>query len=417
MKTFDSLKGLKFAALVGLALTIYGTAYADFSDYSNRINLASSTSMIRPIAPERANIRPIGTIASNDIRLLDYSTFTQNEPMPVSSEIELTAYSIQPRPLAKTTDCYTNACAGTDQCTNTCCDSKWSVYADVLIMRPRNVGITYGVVIDGPVVEGEIPIQLGRMGVVDPDFEPGFRVGFTRTLNRYADIGFSYSQLDTRTNDTLTGTGSTPIQSMVIHPSTNNADDSWLSATAQQDIHFKFADIDYRRTFAQGKNYKLRYLLGVRYGRLDQSFRSSFTLIGTEQINSGVRFDGGGFRLGIEGERVSCNSGLLFYGKASASFLAGEVRGRYFQGNSLDPSIVDTRWKEGRIVTIPELELGFGWRSKGGRLSFTCGYNMTAWMDTVKTGNFIQAIQENNYNGLNDKITFDGLVMRTEYIW
>jgi|GEM_PF-6616064 len=405
MKIANTSSAQALILLSALFLLVPNQAVAEYSDNETTADFSYISNTNIPIVQfKNANDAPNEVAAAVDV--------------PVDSESEVLLVSHERRIFPKRAiEICDEECASEGVASNGCIDRDWRVYADFLYLRPANVGINYGVVVDGPIVSGEVPIQIGSIGVASPSYEPGFRVGFSRALSQFADIGFSYTHLDTKITDRLTGTPGTPIQSLVIHPSSTNADDEWLSAMASHSVNFKFADINYRHLFASDNNYKLRYLMGVRYGRLEQRFNSTFSLTGNESINSGVTFDGGGFRLGIEGERVSQRSGLLFYGQANASFLAGEFRAGYFQGNSSDPVIVNTSWKEARIVTIPEIELGIGWQNKSGRFRFTCGYMMSAWLDAVKTGDFIQAIQTNKYNGLNNKIQFDGLVMRTEYVW
>ena len=77
--------------------------------------------------------------------------------------------------------------------------------------------------------------------------------------------------------------------------------------------------------------------------------------------------------------------------------------------------MVDTRWKAGRIVTMLELELGVGWVSPCNRYRFTTGYLVNSWMNTVKTADWIGAVQTNDFAALGDTMTFDGLTARAEF--
>jgi hypothetical protein len=68
-------------------------------------------------------------------------------------------------------------------------------------------------------------------------------------------------------------------------------------------------------------------------------------------------------------------------------------------------------------VTIADIEAGLGWQSQSQRWRTTLGYNFSGWYNTVKTDEWIKAVQTNNFVDLGDKMTFDGLVLRMELRW
>lgn len=317
-----------------------------------------------------------------------------------------------------TGDC-SNACEPEccDSCKSSscCCKPKWRFFGDFLYIRPRNAEVAYAVPFDGPVTPpDDIPIQVGRIAMVDPDYTPAFRVGFARDLTPCSSLGATYTQLDSSTSDSISVDAPLVLRSMVVHPSTLTATADWLDAQAEYKINYKLVDLDYRRIFACGECYTASYLIGARYGHLEQDFQSTFSAINTESVNTNIKFDGGGIRLGLEGERRARCSGWLVYGKGSANFVAGEFSGHYFQGSSVDPEIVNTSWKSGRIMSMLELELGVGWASPNGCLRFTGGYMVNAWHNAVKTADFIGAVQHNDFTDMSAKLTFDGLVARAE---
>lgn len=296
-----------------------------------------------------------------------------------------------------------------------CCPTRLRVFGDFLYLRPRNAEVVYAVPFDGPVVPPPaVPIQVGRIATVDPDYEPAFRVGVERCLNECSSIGVTYTHLDTETSDSISVDSPRVLRSMVIHPSTLDAAADWLDASATHDINYRLIDADYRRVWLCGPRHRVSYIAGARYGRLEQSFRSTFASLGTESIGTDIDFDGGGIRVGLEGERQAPCSGFLVYGRAAASFMAGEFRGRYTQGSSSDPEIVDASWKAGRLVPTLDLELGVGWATPSGCLRMTAGYMVSAWYNTVRTSDFIGAVQSNDFGGLHDTMTFDGFVVRSE---
>jgi hypothetical protein len=273
---------------------------------------------------------------------------------------------------------------------------------------------------NGPIAPTTTAVQEGRTATVDPDYQSGFRAGLARAFDECSTIGIAYTRYDNRTSDSIATPNITnlPIRSMVVHPGTADAAYDWQSASAHQDITFDLADVEYRRMFLCGDRYALHYLAGIRYANLKQNFRSQFAYNVTENVNSDVNFDGAGFRVGLEGERYSCNRQFFLYGKAIASVLGGEFRGNYFQGSTQDPEIVSTSWKEARCVTILDCELGVGWMSSNGHIRASGGYMFNSWLNVVKSSEFISAVQANAYHGPNkidgNGLDFDGLVARLE---
>ena len=272
---------------------------------------------------------------------------------------------------------------------------------------------------NGPIAPGQTAVQEGRTATLNPQFESGFRAGLARAFDECSTLSATYTRYENRSSDSLTiDTAPHVIRSLVIHPSTADAAYDWLDASAHQDIAFDLADAEYRRIFLCDDRYTVNYLAGVRYANLKQRFRSQFASTITENVNTDVNFDGAGLRFGLEAERYSPCRTVFLYGKAVASVLGGEFRGRYFQGSTYDPTIVETTWKEARCVTMLDCELGIGWASANGRMRASAGYMFSSWLNVVKSSEFISAVQANSYHGP-DKIdgnglVFDGLVARFE---
>lgn len=318
-------------------------------------------------------------------------------------------------------NCGCNDCGG-------CCKGwchKVNVFGEYLYLRARNAEVAYAVPFDGVLnpVGGQVT-QTGPVELVDPDYSSGFRIGAGFTLNECNAIVVTYSQFDANTTDSvvLAGGGPDVLRSLVSSPNPLSAGSDGLDAFANLDIQFTTLDVDYKGLFAYCDDYKLNYVIGARYAQLEQHFDAQFSVIGTDRVQSDVLFDGGGLRLGLEGERYATNTGFFAYGKAAASFIGGEFRTRYQYGNLVnDPEITDTSWRAGRIVTITDLELGIGWRNYCDNLRLNLGYTYSCWHNVVVTKEWINAVQNNNFvdpsDNFNGMITFDGLTARVEVLW
>jgi hypothetical protein len=313
------------------------------------------------------------------------------------------------------------ACDCEPICVPACCERGLSVYGELLYLRPRNDGLEYAVPINGPIQAGAVPIQVGHTASVDPQFEPGFRIGGSMDFGCNSTISASYTHYENSVDDSISGTPSAVIYAMVMNPSTLDAAGTWNAASAHQFMKFDVADIDYRHVFYCNECSKVNYLVGLRYASLKQSFSSEFDSIITANVDSDVNFDGGGFRLGLEGERHAACRNIFVYGKASASFLGGEFRADYLQSSVNDPVIAQTDWKEARFISILECEVGLGWTSPSGHVRASAGYMVNGWLNVVKTSEYITAVQANQYHGPDqidgNALVFDGLVSRLEFRW
>ena len=53
--------------------------------------------------------------------------------------------------------------------------------------------------------------------------------------------------------------------------------------------------------------------------------------------------------------------------------------------------------------------------SPGGGIRITGGYLFSGWYNVVRSSDFIRGVQNNNFAGLSDTLSFDGLVTRLEF--
>jgi hypothetical protein len=300
---------------------------------------------------------------------------------------------------------------------NPCCRRRWFAYGELLLIRPTNEKVAYAVPINGAIVPpgGAAPVQVGLEGGVDADYDAGFRAGGGVILNNGASLGVSYTYYETDTGDALARTPPYVLRSLVDHPGSWAAPTDFLDAAATLDIDVDLVDLDYRHPLVRGDCCRVDCLVGVRYAHLDQTFTSVFTNATIiETVDATVGFDGGGIRVGLEGERHLGCLGLMVYGRGVASFVGGNFRGRYLQADNGRGLVVDAGWTEDRVASILDLELGLGWTSPGGMLRTSAGYMFSGWYDVVIMDEFIESVRMNNSVDAGDTLGFDGLVIRGE---
>jgi hypothetical protein len=306
-----------------------------------------------------------------------------------------------------------------------CCPPFWAhrtgVFGEYLLLRPRDAEVAFAVPYNGPIVPPPSnPLQVGPVALVDPDYSSGFRVGGSWAWDECTSLVATYSFFENHTSNEVAVDAPLVLRSLVTHPGTLNAAGDYLRGAADLNVGFQTVDLDYRNVWWLGEASVVNWSLGARYAQLTQDFDSQFDLTGTfDEVATEVDFDGGGVRLGLDGERHNCH-GMLLYGRGAMSLVAGEFSGSYFQGSDQDPEIVNTAWQAGRIVPIFDLELGAGWQSPCGHFRLTAGYVVSMWFNTLTTDSWIRSVQQNNFVGQADAIsydtlTFDGFTARAEY--
>lgn len=317
-----------------------------------------------------------------------------------------------------------NSCVpnyGNDCC---CCGwtQKFNVFGEFLYLRPRDAEVSYASILDGPIAPGVPGLQAGETGVLDYDYQPGFRVGAGFVLDNCNQIEVMYSQLDATSTDTTTTQAPNVIRGLVDHPNAVNAGANWLNANATGNVRFQLIDASYRGLMAYSSDYELSYLVGVRYARFEQSFRANFANVGVETVNAAVDFDGVGGRFGMEGIRYVNNRQFFVYGKGYASLIGGRFENNYLQSNLADPVVATTSWQAGRVLTILDLEAGIGWQNSSGNIRGSIGYLYSGWFNTIRMNEWIRSVQNNDFvaNGMStydSGTTFDGLTARVELLW
>ncbi|WP_254509970.1 Lpg1974 family pore-forming outer membrane protein [Anatilimnocola floriformis] len=312
---------------------------------------------------------------------------------------------------------------GCDSCGDDCgWSNRWNVFGEFLYLRARDAETAYASIIDGPIVAGAPGLQAGRTGVLDYDYQPGFRIGGGFTLDNCNQIQVMYSQLDATSNDTITTAAPDVIRGLVLHPNSANAGANFLDANANGELRFNILDIAYRGLLASCSDYEVGYLVGVRSTRLEQYFQANFNNVGTETVTSNVDFDGVGMRFGMDFERYGRNRQWFVYGKGYASLIGGRFQADYLQSSQADPVVATTSWEAGRVVTMLDLETGLGWQSCSGNIRLSVGYLYSGWFNTIRNNEWIHAVQNNDFvatgmSTYDSSVTFDGLTARVELLW
>jgi hypothetical protein len=324
----------------------------------------------------------------------------------------------------------------------------WQAFGDILYLRPRNANVAYGVLFNASATapngqpenaphSGDPTIEIAAPGIASIDFHPGFRVGMGKALDDCNAVVATFTHYEGEDQSSYASPGLPgEIRSLVSHPgvwginapidpatgtAAGNFTDDWASASSDYQMIYSLADVDFRWTFSNQDCTRLSLIAGARYVSLDQRL----DVLGTTPVNtlgiqpdiqdvhSQINFEGGGLRFGFEGERRTPR-GLIVYGRAAASLVAGTFRCNYTQTSGLLGPEVVTGDTADRVVPMLDVELGTGLSLWNDKLHLTAGYSFSGWFNIVRTDQFIAGVQGNSFSGMNSTLTFDGFVGRVE---
>lgn len=290
---------------------------------------------------------------------------------------------------------------------------RFSLFGEFLYLNARDSDVAYGVEVNSAVAAGQTPVQVGRIGVVDPDYQPGFRAGVNFFLDECSSFTFTYTMWEAGTFDQVTRSGTNAIQSLVAHPTSLVVNSTGVTANAQYDLSMDIVDLDYKEMIAYDCDYSVSYLVGLRYAGFEQQLLANTPINGNRQVETDIDFNGVGLKLGLEGERFVRQRGFV-YSKLNGTFAAGKFAATFDERDASNATVVDTEWEAERIMTIVDFEVGAGWCSDCENWRFNVGYIYSAWTGMVKTDEWITGVHTNNYDNLRDVMTFDGLTAKLE---
>ena len=313
--------------------------------------------------------------------------------------------------------CGTCGTPGCTSCTEDCppyWEHRSGVFGEFLFLHARDADVHFSTPSDGLGIN-RVPIDNAL--VADPAYDPGFRIGGQFALSCKSSLVASYTWYESSVNDRATLPGGTGfLFPTLVHPNTINVGSDYLLAEADYDIDFQFIDVAGLFLLRGDCETRVNGYAGFRYAGLEQDLFATYSVLGTQTVDSQIDFNGFGPRFGLEAERL-VGRGVFFFGNVFASFLAGQFETKLVQLNELAPGFpeVNTGHEDDRIVSLLELEMGLGWQSRCRRFSGRLGYYVAGWFNTVTTSEFIQAAHVDDFNDAADSLTFDGLTARLEY--
>ena len=316
-----------------------------------------------------------------------------------------------------------------DCCCEACLPPWWahrgSVFGEILYLHATDADLAHAQQQNGIGGAGTAP--FGRIGTLDPDYEPAARIGITKACTNCSSVTASFTHYESRAVDFLDqpgvlvipGTGG-EVGSLVHHPGAVITA-SVGPVNSNYDIDFQVGEIEYRSVWKASSRYVINWSRGVRYGHLEQDFTQSGIFAGGAagvlNTTTNVDFDGGGLKAGLDGEhRIGCR-GFSIFGKVSVSPMSGTVQADYTMITDNSILLANAVWKDDRIITLLDYEAGLSWTDPCRKWRFSSGYTGAHWFNAVTTAEFINTVQANDYDSAKGTISFSGLTARVERRW
>jgi hypothetical protein len=276
---------------------------------------------------------------------------------------------------------------------------------------------------DGLGGAGTVP--FGEIGVLDPDYDIGFRVGGEVRVAADAGIFAAYMVYETdavsRIDAPTIPGGGGAVGSLVHHPNALITASAG-PVTATYDIDFQVGDLAYRQVLGRNAVQYVSVFFGGRFAQLDQEFAQSGIFSGGQSgvidTSTTIEFTGAGPMAGIDGAHQIGQSRFSMYGRSLVAAISGTFESRYrMRNNTTDALVAESIWDDDRIMPMLDYEIGIAWTSPQGHLRLAAGYMGSHWFNAVSTATFIDAVQADNYVNVGDTISFDGLVGRVEWVF
>jgi hypothetical protein len=303
---------------------------------------------------------------------------------------------------------------------NACIAPWWAhrtgLFGEYLYLRPGSSDLIYATEQTDP--DPAVASPTGPIGIVNIDAESGFRFGGSLASSECSSINLAYARWDGSSQETIIANGFNVIGSEVIHPSTATSGVASQEARARHSIDFQLIDVDYRHLWKHTDTVAVNWIAGVRYGNMQQKLSADQTVsvaTGLTNVSTDIDFDGFGASAGLDFETYSCTSGLMLYGKALASLLAGEWNATYDQRNQFGGGVVANRYEDFHATPVLDAELGVRWMSKKRRVVLSSGFLMSTWYETVTTRGYIDAVRAGRLTDTGETMTFSGMTSRIEY--
>lgn len=234
------------------------------------------------------------------------------------------------------------------------------------------------------------------------------------------EAGFYYTNLHSAVNKTLNRLDTGTLYATLAHPGTVEQVDRAFAATS---VNYNVFDVEFARRFEASENAVVRLFAGPRFARITQHFSTLYDGgdANFDFVSSGLRFHGGGARVGGElnwvcfGDELNwvCFGDFALYGRANASLLLGQFKSNLSETNDAGATaIVNVSEKFDKVIPVLEVGLGVSWQY--GNFRVRAGYEFVNWFGMVDGLDFGDDVHQGKLSRRTGDLSLDGLAVRAE---
>lgn len=278
--------------------------------------------------------------------------------------------------------------------------SKWFFVGEYWLVQPRRRALNFAII--DPNQDG---FPQGSIQSIDLDSASGFRVGAGYENCEHWTLGAYYTYFFTGNNRDIFAPQGGTLYATLPHAGTVFAVDQ---AMATSGLKYQVLDVEGGRRFESGEHMSFWVGGGGRFAFIEQSLRAVYNGQSAylAVVDSPIQFDGGGLRLGAEGD-FKVGHGLGFYGRAFGSLLAGNFNTSLTETNNNGAAVITAVSEHYRKV-VPVAELGLGMYWKRDQWKALVGYEFTNYFGLVDSPDFVHDYT-NKLSYRTSDLSLDGL--------
>jgi hypothetical protein len=286
----------------------------------------------------------------------------------------------------------------------------WGLFlkADYLYAKPRRDTQDFAIL---DPVNNNVPV--GAIQSLDWEWRSGLRAGGgLRLPGEGWEAGIFYTYLHDAVSGSVTAPDGGILFATLTHPGTV---EQVTSADAASSFNYHVFDLEIGRHFKACPSLDLRLFGGARFARIDQRFNVLYDGgdANIDFVSTRLNFNGGGARLGAEGDWAFLGN-LSLFTRAAGSLVLGEFSSHVAETNNAGATtLVDVSQRFDKVVPVLELAVGVAWRYKELRVS--AGYEFTNWFGLVDQPDFVDDLHQGKFSRRISDVSLDGLVARLEW--
>lgn len=282
------------------------------------------------------------------------------------------------------------------------------VDAEYLFMRPRSRELDFAIV-----DPSNLGAPIGSVQNLEWEWNSGVRIGGGYRLPPDGwQVGVYYTYFHSGTSSAIGAPPGGTLFATLNHPGDMELADT---AAANSSVNFNVVDLELSKTLAFHDSFTLRFFGGGRYAWVQQRLNAEYNGgdFSNDLVSSPVDFNGGGLRVGAEGD-WDFGWGCSIFIRASGSLLIGSFNTSLVEtNNSGATTLVNVTDNFDKVIPVTEIGLGFAWHYH--QFTVSAAYELADWSNLVDSPDFVDDVQQGKMSRRTSDLTLDGFIVRMEW--